>query len=73
MWKKNIVELGGPQTKIWRKRIACWIPKAADTHSENVIITAFLQQHLLHESASCYAIFTLPVWLKVKPDGASSN
>ena len=25
--------------KIWRMRIACWITKATDTHSEHVIIT----------------------------------
>jgi len=31
MWK-NIAEPGRPQMTIWRKRISCWIPKAADTH-----------------------------------------
>ena len=34
MWK-NIVEWGRPQLTIWRMRIACWIPKATDTHSFN--------------------------------------
>jgi len=30
---------------VWRMRIACWIPKATDTHSEYVILIAFpLQQ-----------------------------
>ena len=32
MWK-NIVQRGRPQI-IWRMRIACWIPKATNTHSE---------------------------------------
>jgi len=32
MWK-NIVDPDRPQMTIWRKRIACWIPKATDTHS----------------------------------------
>jgi len=30
---KNTVERGGPQMKIWRMRIACWIPKATNTLS----------------------------------------
>ena len=33
---KNIVERGRPQMTIWRMRIACWIRKATDTHSEYV-------------------------------------
>ena len=33
---KNIVEPGWPQTTIWRKRIACWIPKATNTHTQDV-------------------------------------
>jgi hypothetical protein len=35
MWK-NIVEQGRPQMKIWRVRIACWIPKAINTHTHVV-------------------------------------
>jgi hypothetical protein len=49
MWK-NVVELGRPQMIIWRMRIAFWIPKAKNTHSEYVI--AFSRQRLLHERAS---------------------
>jgi hypothetical protein len=30
MWKN--VERGTPQMTIWRMRIACWIPKAKNTH-----------------------------------------
>ena len=33
MWK-NIVEPDRPQMTIWRMRIACWISKATNTHSE---------------------------------------
>jgi len=40
MWK-NIVERGRPQLTIWRMRIACWVPKATNTHSEYVIFIAF--------------------------------
>jgi hypothetical protein len=50
MWE-NIVERGRPQMKIWRMRIACWIPKATKTHSEYVILIAFRPQQWLHERA----------------------
>ena len=33
MWK-NCVERGRPQMKIWRMRIACWIPKVTNTHTQ---------------------------------------
>jgi hypothetical protein len=32
-----------------RVRIACWITKATDTHSQYVVFIAFLPQQLLHE------------------------
>jgi len=32
MWK-NILEPGRPQMTVWHLRIACWIPKAKNTHS----------------------------------------
>jgi hypothetical protein len=35
MWK-NMVELGRPQMTIWRMRIARWIPKATNTHTQVV-------------------------------------
>jgi len=40
MWK-NIVEPDRPPMKIWRKRLACWIPKAKNTHSEYVMLIHF--------------------------------
>jgi hypothetical protein len=40
MWK-NIVEPGRTKMTIWHIRIACWIPKATNTPSEYVLITAF--------------------------------
>ena len=36
---KNIVESDRPQMVIWR--IACWIHKATNTHSEYVTLIAF--------------------------------
>jgi hypothetical protein len=47
MWK-NIVDQGRPQMTIWRMRIACWIPKGTNAHSEYVILIAFPQQQWLH-------------------------
>jgi hypothetical protein len=37
---------------IRRMRIACWITKATDIHSEYIIYTAFARQQWLHERAS---------------------
>ena len=34
---------------IWRMRIACWIPKATNTHSEYVVLIFFPLQQWLHE------------------------
>ena len=37
MWE-IIVEPDGPQMTIWRMSIACWMSKAANTHSGYVIL-----------------------------------
>ena len=34
---------------IWRMRVACWITKGTDTHSEYVMLIAFLRQQMLRE------------------------
>jgi len=51
MWK-NVVKSGRPQMIIRRMRIACWIPKATNTHTNCVILIAFPLQQWLHERAS---------------------
>ena len=51
MWK-NIVELGRPQTTIQRMRIACWITKVTNTHSEYVIFISFPLQQWSQERTS---------------------
>jgi len=51
VWK-NTVESDRPRMMIWRMRVACWIPKATNTHSEYVILIAVPLQHWLHERAS---------------------
>ena len=51
MWK-NIVQQFRPLITIWRMRIACWIPKATNTHSEYVTLIASPPQQWLHERLS---------------------
>jgi hypothetical protein len=50
MWK-NVVEPGRLQITKWRMRIAGWIHKATNIHSEYVILIAFPLQLWLHECA----------------------
>jgi len=57
MWK-NIVQPERPRM-IWPMCIACWIPKATNTHSEYVILIGFSRQHWLRETPQCYVIRTL--------------
>jgi hypothetical protein len=65
---KNVVERGWPQLKIRHMRIACWIPKATDTHSEYVILIAFPLQQWLYEGASLlwYTVRTVHRLSKLK-------
>ena len=50
MWE-NIVDMGRQQMT-WRMCIACWVPKATNTLSEYIMLTAFPLQQWLHERAS---------------------
>ena len=60
MWKNTVV-LYRPQMTIRRMRIACWIPKAINTHSEYVILIAFPLQQWISERTSLFTfILTLP-------------
>ena len=51
MWE-NIAEPYSSQITMWHMRIACWMRKATNTHSEYVILTAFPLQQWLHERVS---------------------
>jgi hypothetical protein len=51
MWK-YIVHLGRLQMTTWHKRIACWVPKAKNTHAGCVIHIALPLQQWLQERAS---------------------
>jgi len=48
----NMVEPDNVQVTIWRMRIACWIPKAANTHSEYATLIVLELQQWLQERAS---------------------
>jgi hypothetical protein len=52
-------------------RVAWWIPKAADTHSEYAILIAFRLQQWLQEGASMlrytYIAYLVPTQCKVSP------
>jgi hypothetical protein len=50
MWK-NVAERGRSQLTLWNMRIACWIPKATNTHTGCIILIAFSLQQWLHERA----------------------
>jgi len=49
---KNIVEPDKLQVTKRRKRIACWITKTKNTHSEYVIRIVFPLRQWLHQRAS---------------------
>jgi len=61
IWK-NTVEPGRLHMTICRMRIACWIPKATNTHSECAILIAIPQQQRLPNAPYCYVTRTLSVF-----------
>ena len=54
---------------IWRRRIGCWIPKAANAYSEHVILIAFPRQQWLYERCSVllYTYVACLVWMWCDP------
>ena len=57
---------------IWRMRIACWVPKATDTHSEYVILIAFSLQKWLQEHASMLRCMCIACHLIGTPTNAQT-
>jgi hypothetical protein len=57
MWK-NIVERGRPQMTKWRMRIACWVTKATDTHTVDVILLLSYRKNGYANAPQCYVLST---------------
>jgi hypothetical protein len=70
MWK-NSVEACMPQMTIRRMHIACWIPKATNTHPEYIIVIALPLRQWLHERAlivrNTYIAYLAPPPCKMSP------
>ena len=64
MWK-NIVEPDRPQMTVWSVRITCRVPKGKNTHSEYVILIAFILQQWLNEGALSYVLCILPLLVRI--------
>ena len=67
LWE-NIVEPVRPQMTIRRMRIACWIPKATNTHSKYVILIVFPLQQWSHEGPLVLRYTCIFCTGNVKPD-----
>ena len=52
LWDNVEICAGQPEMTIWRKRIACWILKATNTHTSCEILIALPLQQLSHQHAS---------------------
>jgi len=61
MWK-NIIDRGTPQMKIWLIGIACWIPKAANTHTS---VGLFRYNNGCMNASQYYVIRTFSVLLQI--------
>jgi len=51
MMRKNTAEKGKPEMTLWRMRIACWITKVTNTHSQYVMLIVLPLQQWLQEGA----------------------
>jgi len=60
MWK-NIAERCSPQKIIWPILIACWVPKAMNTHSQSVILIGLPLQVGYTKVPECYITRTVSV------------
>ena len=67
MWKST-VEPDRPQMTIWRKRIACWILKATNTHSEYVVTFSPTATMFARTRLSVTSVRELPVLLTIHVD-----
>ena len=56
IWK-SMLHPDRPQMTVWHMRISCWVPKATNTHSDYVTLTAFPLQQWLHKRASTLRLY----------------
>ena len=56
-----MVQSDRPQMTIWRTRIACWLPKGTNTHSEYVIRIDLHGSSVDTNASQCYVIHILLV------------
>jgi len=65
---KNIVEPKRPQVTISRMRITCWIHKATNTHSDNVILVTFTLHRWFLERACLLlsSVHYMSCWIFIK-------
>jgi len=67
MWE-NFLEPDRPQITIWCMRIACWITKATNSHSEYVIFIHIpLQQWLQERTSMLHYTYIAPPPLSLSP------
>jgi hypothetical protein len=62
---KNTAERGKPQTKLWCMLTAFWIPKARNTHTSCVIISAFHCNNGCTNALQCCFLRPLPLFFPV--------
>jgi len=64
MWgeKKGRAEQATDDNVIRRMRVACWMTKATDTHSEYVILDNFPTQQWLRECGSVLRYMSFGIW-----------
>jgi hypothetical protein len=63
--QKNNARLNRLQMKIQCMNIACWIPKATNTHSEYVILIVFPCNNCCMNVPQYYVIGTLPILFNI--------
>ena len=69
---ENILEPDRPRMTIWRMRIAFWIPKTANTHSQYVIVSAYPLPQWLYKGTSmflytsCSLSYSRSIWKMIK-------
>ena len=73
IWWSITVEPDRSQMTMRCKRIACWIPKATNTHSEYIKLIVFHCNNSCTNARQCYIIRTSPVLFMLHVSGLNFN